>query len=136
MINKVLVCITIQENSKRLINKGAELSKAINGELHILHVEKGTSIFDDPKAVTLLDILFELGKELGGEVHFVSDQDVLNRIIKMVEELNISFLVLGESMESDNGQCKSIIAKIKKEIPNVQIVILDREQKAKAIKNK
>ncbi len=42
---KVLVCITIQKNSKRLIRKGAEIANNIGGELHILHVEKRNEYF-------------------------------------------------------------------------------------------
>ena len=44
MKQKILACITIQQNSRRLIKKGAELAEQLGGELHILHVEQGNSI--------------------------------------------------------------------------------------------
>ena len=54
MPQKILVCITIQQNSKRLIKKGAELASQVEGELHILHVEHGSSILSQSDAGELL----------------------------------------------------------------------------------
>ena len=45
-MNKILVCITIQENSKRLMKKGYDLAKSSGGELHILHIRHGETIFE------------------------------------------------------------------------------------------
>ena len=38
---RVLVCITSQANSERLIDMAAETADMLNGELHILHVQRG-----------------------------------------------------------------------------------------------
>ena len=39
--NKVLVCVTLQKSSLRLIKKGAKLAKELDAQLHILHIEMG-----------------------------------------------------------------------------------------------
>ena len=44
--DKVVACITAQYNSERLIDTAAEVADKFNAELHILHVNKGTSIFN------------------------------------------------------------------------------------------
>ncbi|MPM49129.1 hypothetical protein SDC9_95857 [bioreactor metagenome] len=46
-IERILVCITAQCNSKRLINEGAKVADQVNGELHIIHVQRGDSIFNN-----------------------------------------------------------------------------------------
>ena len=60
-MNKVLVCITIQQNSKRLIQKGFELAQSVDGELHVLHIRKGETIFDTPNSTSLFEELFVYG---------------------------------------------------------------------------
>lgn len=95
---KVLVCITIQRNSKRLIEKGAKLAREQGAALHILHIEKGMSIFQNPESATLLEELFKYGKELGGEVHFVSDENVAQMIVSFIRDMAVKTVVLGETM--------------------------------------
>ena len=66
--DKVVACITAQYNSERLIDTAAEVADKFNAELHILHVNKGTSIFNNENTPILLDKLFEYGSEKGGAV--------------------------------------------------------------------
>ncbi len=131
---KVLVCITIQQNSKRLIKKGAKIASSLNAELHILHVEKAMSIFEKENAVLLLEELFELGKELGGEVHFVSDKDVATRIVSFINELDITKVVLGQTMKSKLYKLlkKDINSYVSNEANEVEVMIIERKGIEKA----
>lgn len=128
-MEKVLVCITIQKNSKRLIRKGAEIANKINGELHILHVEKGMSIFEHEEAIELLEELFEYGKQLGGEVHFLSGKDVPNKIIEFIKGTGITRLVLGQTMRSKLHKLlrKDIESNIISQTKEVELLILERK---------
>ena len=128
---KVLVCITIQKNSKRLIDKGAEIARNNGSKLHILHVERGMSIFDNPEAIEMLEELFEYGKNLGGEVHFLSDENVANRIVSFIRDMNISQLVLGQTMRGNLHKMlkKDIYSSITNETNEVEILILERSRK-------
>ncbi|WP_132283387.1 hypothetical protein [Natranaerovirga hydrolytica] len=129
MKEKILVCITIQENSLKLIEEGARLASDINGELHILYVEKGMSIFDQEGAINTLERLFELGKELGGEIHFYSDQNITGRIINVVEALNITQLLVGQTMENKISRLlkKDLNNKLINKLGNVKIIVKDRK---------
>lgn len=125
---KVLVCITIQKNSKRLIRKGAEVANEINGELHILHVEKGMSIFKNEESIQMLEELFEYGKQLGGEVHFLSGKDVPSKIVEFIKGMCITRLVLGETMRSKLRRLltKDIESNVLSQTKEVELLILER----------
>ncbi|GMQ62460.1 universal stress protein [Vallitalea maricola] len=127
-VEKVLVCITIQKNSKRLIRKGAEIANEINGELHILHVEKGMSIFKNEQSIELLEELFEYGKQLGGEVHFLSGKDVPSKIVEFIKSMQITRLVLGQTMRSKLRRLltKDIENNVLSQTNEVELLILER----------
>jgi len=132
---KVLVCITIQGSSRRLIEKGSKIARENNAQLHILHVEKGMSIFQNPDAATLLEDLFKYGKELGGEVHFVSDQDVAGRIISFIRDMEVTRVVLGETMRGKLFKLikRDISSYISAEAKDLEVLVLERKPKSKDI---
>ncbi|MDA3845101.1 MAG: universal stress protein [Vallitaleaceae bacterium] len=126
---KVLVCITIQENSIRLIDKAVQLTQQNNCELHIVHIESGTSIFSNPQAIALLEDLFTYGKEQGGQVHFICDEDIPVRIVDFIEEMGITRVILGESMRSKIQQLleKDIISYISNVSMAYDVLVLNRK---------
>ncbi|NMA85217.1 MAG: universal stress protein [Epulopiscium sp.] len=128
---KVLVCITIQQNSRRLIQKGAEIASNIGGEFHILHVEKGESIFLQDNAAQLVQELFEYASELGGEVHVICDDDVPKRIEQFIKENQITTLVLGKPMESKLTQKieKNVVPYLNRIMQEIEVIVLEREEK-------
>ncbi|NLI88900.1 MAG: universal stress protein [Epulopiscium sp.] len=127
---KVLVCITIQENSKRLIKKGYEIAKENNGELHILHIAKGESIFTEPKNGSLLDDLFKYASELGAEVHVECSTDVTKCIASFIKNHDMTYLVVGESLRNSLHKflLKDIEKTLESQIPNTKMVVLKRGQ--------
>ena len=128
MKEKVLVCITIQENSLRLIKEGSFLASSLGADLHILHVEKGMSIFEQEDSVIVLEKLFELGKELGGEIHFISDQNVIGRIVKVARDLEITHLIIGQTMENKVKRLlkKDMNKRLVTSLDNIQVMVMDR----------
>lgn len=128
MNDKVLVGITIQENSRRLITEGFNLSKAIDAPLHILHIRKGETIFDKPESSELLEDLFAYGGELGGEVHFLCSNNISETITSFIKENHITHLVIGEA---PNGSTfphgSSIYEQLKLKIGDIHLTVLPRE---------
>lgn len=129
---KVLVCITAQSNSKRLINKGAEIADHVNGELHILHVQKGNNIFHNNDTPRLLQQLFQYGSEKGGMVHAYCDDQIPESIAAFIEREKVTRLVLGEppqhikNMKKKNeNQFHKILQCMKQK---VEIIIVGREE--------
>ena len=131
--NKVVACITAQYNSESLIDTAAEVADRFNAELHILHVNKGSSIFNNENTPMLLDKLFEYGSEKGGMVHMLCSDDVAQSIGDFIEEYGITKIVLGEpprfvekriQKASEFGKIEKILKKC-----GVEIIIVKREDK-------
>lgn len=126
MDSKILVGITIQENSRRLIDEGLRLSKELNAPLHILHIRKGETIFDHPDSSELLDELFTYGGELGGEVHFVCGDNISDAFHTFVKNNQITHLVIGEAPTTLNSSAPSIHDILTHELNDIEIVVLQR----------
>ncbi len=128
-MEKVLVGITAQTNSKRLIDKGTEVSKEKNAELHILHVQKGDNIFFNEDAPKLLQRLYQYGSEHGGQIHALCGEDVGQVIIDFIKENEITCIVVGERpkdivIPKEND----LLEKIKEIAESIEIVVLKREE--------
>lgn len=123
---KILVGITIQENSRRLIDEGVRLSKSLNAPLHILHIRKGETIFDNPESSMLLEDLFAYGGELGGEVHFLCGEHVSKTFLNFVKDNDITHLVIGESPSHLAIKAPSVYDKITNELQDIEIIVLQR----------
>jgi len=118
----VLVCITPQSNSKRLIDKGAQVVD--NDKLHILHMQRGDSIFSSVDATSMLEELFDYGKSKGGIVHFISGDHFLEGLKDFAGEHDIRHLVLGEPPKE--VMCKEQLEQsIKAYLPDVLITIVE-----------
>lgn len=125
---KVLVGITIQENSRRLIAEGFNLSKSIDAPLHILHIRKGETIFDRPESSELLSDLFTYGGELGGVVHFLCSNNIPETITNFIKENNITHLVIGEAPNGNTiSPGSSVYEQLKSQIGDIEIIVLPRE---------
>ena len=127
-MENILVCITAQTNSKRLIDRGAGLAEQRNGKLHILHVQKGDNIFFNEDAPRLLQELYAYGCEHGGEIHALCGDDVGNIIIDFIEKMKINCIVLGEKPKDLNiPKEKDLLERIGKTFEEIEIVILKKE---------
>lgn len=126
-MNKVLVCITIQENSRRLIKKGFDTAQAIDGELHILHIKKGETIFDHPNSSILLEELFLYGSELGGEVHFLCSNNVTQTIIDFINEQCITKLIIGRPNASLMAP-STICEELRNAVQGIDVMVVERTE--------
>lgn len=126
-MNKVLVCITIQQNSKRLINKGYDIAKDNNGELHVIHIRKGETIFESPESSELFEELFAYGSELGGQVHFLCSTNIPQTINDFVTEHAITHLVIGKPPVNLDTKAPNVFEKLIKLPKTIELCVLDRE---------
>ncbi|WP_304507079.1 hypothetical protein [Anaerotignum sp.] len=104
---KVLVLATAQKNALRLIDYGFSMALANDGELHILHVQKGNSVFDGTDTLKRLQELIDYGVRLGACIHVLCDNDVAKCIGNFVEEEEITRVILGEPPKGKNEKVLS-----------------------------
>ncbi len=130
----VLVCITAQCNSTRLIDRAFEVAEKNEGELHILHVQRGDSIFNNSETPKLLEELFNYGSEKGGMIHFYCDEDVSECIGRFAKEMKITKIVFGEppteagDEENITERLKGIMKFVPKEVELIIIPKKDTEE--------
>lgn len=131
-IDRILVCITAQGNSKRLINSGAELADKTDGELHILHVQLGNNIFNNEDTPRLLEELFDFGSQKGGMIHCYCDEDVAKCIGRFSEETGITKVVFGQppiEAELEKDVVLNNLKHLLRFVPNwVDLIIVPREE--------
>jgi len=128
--HKVLVCITAQSNSERLIDAAAMVADKNNAEFHILNVNKGTSIFNNSMTPILLEKLFEYGTERGGMVHMLCSENVSKSIGDFINEYGITIIVLGEPPKKARKSAKESEFESIYDVLNncgAEIVVIKRE---------
>lgn len=123
---KVLVCITLQQNSKRLIDEGSSLAQSLNADFHILHISKGTTIFENEESSKLFQELFRYGASLGGEVHFLCSMHVTDTITSFIKENAITDLVIGAA-PNNNEEKKNVYNRLTESLQMINIITLKRE---------
>ena len=131
-IERVLVCITSQISSQRLIDKAAEIADKENAELHILHVQQGNSIFNNADTPKMIHSLCQYGSQKGGTMHFYCHEDVPECIGKFVSEKYITKIIIGQPPVKDFQDIKELkkaAAKILNQIKNpVEAIIIPRDE--------
>ncbi len=120
MPNSVLVCVTRQKTSAKLIQKGVELSKDEKANLNVIHVVNENDKFlyglSDGDA---LEYLFEITKEVGANLIVRRSKDVIKSIVDYAEETHCTHIVLGSS----NNATGNFVSKLQKKLPNVIFVL-------------
>ncbi|MCL2852667.1 MAG: universal stress protein [Defluviitaleaceae bacterium] len=125
---KVLVCITPQSNSRRLIEYGAAIAKGESAELHILHVARGNNILAADGSAQLLQRLFDYAAEVGGIVHGLCGENITTTIVKFIRDEMITNLVLGEHSEEYKASADNVTTLVSEKLPYIGIHILEREK--------
>lgn len=92
---KILVLVTAQKSSMKLIDWGYELAQGCEGELHVLHVHKGNNVFENEDSVRLLQDLLDYTDQMGGIIHLFSREDVAECIGAFAEEAGVTRIVMG-----------------------------------------
>lgn len=118
----VLVCVTRQKTSERLIKKGVELSKGEEDScLNVIHVvNENDKLLYSLSDGDALEYLFEITKDVGAANLVVKrSKDVIKTIVDYAEEINCTHIVLGNS----NNPSNNFVTKLQRKLPNVEFVL-------------
>ena len=122
MQNKVMVCVTQQKTCERLIKKGSELAKDIEGSLYVIHVvNENDKLLYNLSDGDALEYLFDITKELGADLVVKRSKNVINTLVEFATENEITHIVIGNSADKSKG--KKFSDKLIKKLPDKQIVM-------------
>lgn len=119
MAETVLVCVTGQQSSQRLIHRGAELAREHAAALLVLSVSgSGFNLLSDPQVSQALDDLYRLSGEVGAEMTMLHHHDAHRAICDFAKERGVTRLVLGEGKPGS-----AFVANLMRALPRVTFTI-------------
>ncbi len=120
MPNSVLVCVTQQKTSSKLIQKGVELSRDEKSCLNVIHVvNENDKLLYGLSDGDALEYLFEITKEVGANLVVKRSKDVIKSIVDYATETNCTHIVLGSSKNPSSN----FVSKLQKKLPDVEFVL-------------
>lgn len=116
MAETVLVCVTGQRSSARLIHEGAEIARQHQGTLLVLSVSgSGLNTLAHPGVAEALDELYRLSHEVGAEMTMLHAPDAHKAICAFARERGVTHILLGESRNGSG----SFEASLMRSLPQV-----------------
>ena len=121
---RIVVCIRPSPVAAKLIRRGHRLAKRFQGRLWVLHVRTHAQIGGAGKRQ--VEQLFELARELGGEVAEVEGDSVSEEILRFTRDHRATYIVLGQSRRSrvDKIVRGSRIAQVIREIDHADVLVV------------
>lgn len=96
---RVLVCISTNPNSSRLLRRGARLASQMRGKLYGLYVNH-PEYFLSKESSLYLEMCEELCHQFGGEFLQISSTNVTQTIAQVAHQYRITQIVLGQTQKS------------------------------------
>jgi two-component system sensor histidine kinase KdpD len=123
-VDRVLVTVTAREQSAKLVRRGYQLARRLDGDLWVIHV-KPAAVLLGAQEQAIVDELRRLTKELEGDFIEVGNDDVSAGIIEFANTHQITFIVMGQSIRPrlDEILHGSIVGRIMRETRNIDVVI-------------
>lgn len=120
-MKNIMVCVTKQKNCQRLIDFGKSMIKS-DDQLYIIHVAHSDFNFlGKSKENEALEYLFNAAMEAGASLTVEKSDNVLDKLIELVNENNIDEVVVGQSGE--NPGPVNFLTKLRNKLnENVQLV--------------
>ena len=125
MADSVLVCVTAQPTSHRLIQRAAQIAQAAGQPLLVLAVlGSGPNLLQLPHVAATLDALYARAGGVGAEMTIITDNDPQKAIAGFVRKRSVSCLVMGQG----NGSPNSLQNRLMRELPQVDFHTFDANQ--------
>lgn len=123
--DRVLVAVTAKQSSCKLVRRGYQLAKRLDGQLWVVHV-KPAAVMLAPREQASIDELRTLTEELQGEFIEVSADDAAGGIIEFARTRQITYIVVGQSVRSRAEEIVrgSILTRIMRETRNIDMVVV------------
>ena len=117
----VLVCVTGQYDSDRLIKAGHEQATALGYDLHVLCIH--TPMNDISVLSEEIEYLYRTAKELGAEMTIAFDKNAPRFAAGFARRINARHLVTGIPDNRPNG----FVLTVHEMLPSLQITMVTKE---------
>ena len=121
----VMVCVTKQKTSERLILSGHKLIKSQDDNLYVIHVvaEKGMFLEQDNDGEAL-EYLFGVSKKAGADLTVLRAKNTMKAMVDFAKKNHITNIVIGETPKEAESKDLNFGLQLKKALPNVDFTIL------------
>jgi len=126
--NRIMVCISPNNSSQRLIRIAHRFSDRFNAEWFAVYVEQSYRFRKNPREIREIEKSLELAEELEGKVIRLTGS-VADEIAEFAESKNITLIMMGHSRRSHLQEFfeGSIINKVIKK-SNAQVLVVENEE--------
>lgn len=119
MKHKVMVCVTRQRTCERLIRCGADIARAKNHELLVVHaIHPNQTVMDSTEESQALEDLYNLAHSFNGEMAMLRAEDTLLALTNCAKNNKVRTVVMGVSPQNEG----SIVECLRINLPGVNIV--------------
>jgi two-component system sensor histidine kinase KdpD len=121
----ITVLVAPRPLAPHLVRRGYTLAKRMQGTFSTVHVRVPGATLNN-KEQAFLDEAYELTRNLGGQVTELYGESIAEEVIKHVNEVGATFIVMGQSARSRLEEIirGSIINRIMRETENMDIVVV------------
>jgi two-component system, OmpR family, sensor histidine kinase KdpD len=123
--DRVVVCVSPRDVSFKLVRRGYRLARRIQGDFVCLHVRSPERTPNGDEE-TLLREIYDLARDLGGQVVELSGDSIAEQIIKYVNENQTTMIVMGQSAAGRWEEILrgSLVTRLMRETKNIDIVVV------------
>jgi two-component system, OmpR family, sensor histidine kinase KdpD len=130
-VERVMVCISPGSYSKKLIRRGARISRKNKCEWYVVYVDSTRVVVPNPtnKDVLMLESHFKLAKQLGAETISLKGKSVSNELAKFASARHITQILIGHSNRTRIEKIVrgSTVNKLLKQTKNIEVHIIPHE---------
>jgi two-component system, OmpR family, sensor histidine kinase KdpD len=129
--DRVVVCVKSGSVAKKLVRRGYRLSKRLQGQLWVVHVHTPGETLGGRRHE--MEGLFDLARELGGQVAELSGDSEADAILEFARENRATFIVMGQSKRKRLDEIlrgSSLIARIMRATDDIDVLVVADPSKA------
>jgi len=125
MQERVIVCVTPNIAATRLIRRGYQVARRMNGVFWTVYVRTPGAMLP-PRREEILQELHELTRNLGGEMVELDSESVPDAIVRFAREHQATSIVMGQSVRSRLEEIirGSVITRIMRETRHLDVLVV------------
>ncbi len=121
----VMVCVTRQRSSTKLIQRGAEIAREHGLALVVIHVARpGEDILGLASEGEALTMLFEMARQAGGQMEMVRAESFIDALTEQAREKRARYILMGASRGGETTIEKSR-AVLESNLPDVTLEVIE-----------